>query len=48
MSSLYALDFGLMSGSGLVVQRALAGENLGNRKLVYMHTDETWRLADWG
>lgn len=34
----------LRRGSGLVIQ-GMAGENLGSKKLVYLNSDGTWKLA---
>lgn len=39
------LDYDRVDGSGLFI-RGLAGEDLGNRKVVYINDDGTWKLAD--
>ena len=41
----YLLNHDRVAGSGLYI-RAIAGENLGNRKLVYLDITGTWSLAD--
>jgi len=41
----YPLLHDRVAGSGLYIW-ALAGENLGNRKVVYISNDGTWKLAD--
>lgn len=45
MSQLYEYDPTRIAGSGDFTV-GTAGENLGNRKLVYMGADALWRLAD--
>lgn len=41
----YPIDFGKTSGSGLETY-GTAGEDLGNRKLIYINSDGEWNLAD--
>jgi len=41
----YPIEHDRVNGSGDFI-RAIAGEDLGNRKVVYLASDETWKLAD--
>ena len=41
----YQVDSFKRAGSGLFIS-GIAGEDLGDRKLVYIASDETWKLAD--
>jgi len=45
MSSSFEFDPDKMEGSGLIT-RGTAGENLGNRRLIYMGNDGNWYHAD--